>query len=222
MTRPAVIVFDVNETLSDLSAIATRFTDVGLPAHLVPTWFASVLRDGFALSTVGASEKFAVLADHQLRTLAEPGLLDRDLDAAVEHILTGFLGLPVHPDVVDGIRGLHAAGFRLVTLSNGAGLVAENLLGAAGVRDKFEHLLSVEDAGVWKPHRRAYEYAAQVAGVDPDRMLLVAVHPWDLDGAARAGMSTAWIDRAGSTYPPFFAAPTHTVTALTDLPAALG
>ncbi|HET9859499.1 MAG TPA: haloacid dehalogenase type II [Nocardioidaceae bacterium] len=222
MTRPAVIVFDVNETLSDLAAIAIRFTDVGLPAHLAPTWFASVLRDGFALSTVGASERFAVLADQQLRTLADPRLLDRDLDAAVEHILTGFLGLPVHPDVVDGIRSLRAAGLRLVTLSNGATQVAENLLSTAGVRDAFEHLLSVEDAGIWKPHRRAYEYAAQVAGVDLDRMLLVAVHPWDLDGAARAGMSTAWIDRAGSTYPPFFTAPTHTVTALTDLPAALG
>jgi hypothetical protein len=26
-------------------------------------------------------------------------------------------------------------------------------------------------------------------------MLLVGVHPWDIDGAGRAGMSGAWINR---------------------------
>ena len=52
-------------------------------------------------------------------------------------------------------------------------------------------------------------------------MLLVAVHPWDIHGAASAGMGTAWIDRAGHTYPDYFATPTHTVTALTELPTRL-
>jgi len=30
-----------------------------------------------------------------------------------------------------------------------------------------------------------------------EQMLLVTVHPWDIHGAARAGLSTAWINRAG-------------------------
>ena len=222
MDRPEVVVFDVNETLSDMSPMATRFADVGLPAHLAKTWFASVLRDGFALTAVGASERFVVLADKLFRSLADPAQLDRDVDAAVEHVLTGFLSLPVHPDVVESVRALRAAGFRLVTLSNGATQVAQKLFEAAGIHDEFEKLLSVEDAGIWKPHRRAYEYAARACDVEFSRMLLVAVHPWDIDGAARAGMSTAWIDRAGATYPSFFTPPTHTVTALTDLPHALG
>jgi 2-haloacid dehalogenase len=52
-------------------------------------------------------------------------------------------------------------------------------------------------------------------------MLLVAVHPWDIHGAARAGLSTAWINRRGGPYPDYFLAPDHTVSALDELAAAL-
>ena len=48
-------------------------------------------------------------------------------------------------------------------------------------------------------------------------MLLIAVHPWDIDGAARAGMATAWINRDGSPYPEVFTSPSFTATTLTDL-----
>ncbi len=51
MPAPSLIVFDVNETLSDLEPMAQRFTDIGLPAQLATTWFAQVLRDGFALTS---------------------------------------------------------------------------------------------------------------------------------------------------------------------------
>jgi 2-haloacid dehalogenase len=217
MDRPSVIVCDVNETLSDMSPMASRFTDVGLAAGLAQTWFASVLRDGFALTAVGTSEKFAVLAEQLFRNLAERTGLNRDVDEAVQHVLSGFMSLPPHPDVVDGIHALRAAGLRLVTLSNGAAQVAENLLGSAGIRDEFEHVLSVEDAGAWKPARRAYEYAAGVCGVQLSQMMMVAVHPWDIDGAARAGMSTAWVNRTGGEYPTFFTLPVTTVSRLPEL-----
>jgi 2-haloacid dehalogenase len=63
----------------------------------------------------------------------------------------------VHPDVPDGIHALRAAGRRQVTLTNGSTQVYERLLIDAGIRDEFEALLSVEDAGIWKPARGAYE-----------------------------------------------------------------
>jgi 2-haloacid dehalogenase len=51
--------------------------------------------------------------------------------------------------------------------------------------------------------------------------MLVAAHPWDIDGAARAGLSTAWVNRGGRPYPAYFTGPTVAVTALTELPARL-
>jgi 2-haloacid dehalogenase len=48
MLRPAVLVLDVNETLSDLEPMRERFEQVGLPRHALDAWFAATLRDGFA------------------------------------------------------------------------------------------------------------------------------------------------------------------------------
>ncbi len=59
--RPSVIVFDVNETLSDMAPMGQRFADVGADPRLARLWFAALLRDGFALTVAGAREDFAVL-----------------------------------------------------------------------------------------------------------------------------------------------------------------
>lgn len=221
MSQPSVIVFDVNETLSDMAPMAGRFADIGAPEHLAKLWFASLLRDGFALTAAGAQERFSVLGEGALRTLLARAELNRDVDAAIEHVMAGFLSLQVHADVPDGVRALRSAGLRLVTLTNGSTRVAEELFASAGIRPEFEQLLSVEDAGTWKPAQAAYEYAARVCGTDVAEMLLVAVHPWDIDGAARAGLNTAWINRTGVPYPGYFTPPRHTVAALTELVAAL-
>ena len=135
------------------------------------------------------------------RTLLAPEELDRGLDAAVQHVMSGFTALPVHPDVPDGIRALPDLGLRLVTLTNGSTAVAEQLFAQAGVREALETLLSVDDAGAWKPDPAAYAYSARTHHVEDAQLLLVAVHPWDIDGASRAGLSTAWVSRAGADYP---------------------
>ncbi len=218
---PSVVVFDVNETLSDMSPMATRFADVGAPEHMARLWFAILLRDGLALTAAGAQEKFARLAEGALHAVLAEVQLNRDLVAAVEHVMAGFMDLPVHPDVPGGIRALSDAGLRLITLTNGSTEVADRLLNSAGIRDDFAALLSVEEAGIWKPARASYEYAARICGNEPSEMLLVAVHPWDIDGAARAGMSTAWIDRQGSPYPPYFTSPEHCAQGVTDLAGKL-
>jgi 2-haloacid dehalogenase len=36
---------------------------------------------------------------------------------------------------------------------------------------------------------------------------LVAVHPWDIDGAKRAGLQAVWLNRHNDRYPEFFHAP---------------
>jgi len=217
-----VVVFDVNETLSDMTAMGARFTEVGADSALARTWFAGLLRDGFARTVSGTSERFATLGREGLYAALAGAALDRDLDAAVDHIMSGFEGLEVHPDVPAGMRALRAGGLRQVTLSNGATSVAEGLLGRAGLRDECEMLLSVEDAKVWKPAAAAYEYAARQCQVDIAAMMLVAVHPWDVDGAARAGMQTAWIDRTGGArYPSYFTTPDRTAAGIDDLAAQL-
>ncbi|MET3935710.1 haloacid dehalogenase type II [Arthrobacter sp. OAP107] len=220
-TQPSAVVFDVNETLSDMSPMADRFTETGAPASLAKLWFATLLRDGFALTAAGDNVAFAEIGAEVLRGLLAGLDLTMETDAAVDHIMQGMAGLGLHPDVPEGVSALKAAGYRLVTLTNGSTGVAEKLFTAAGIRDSFDRLLSVEDAPAWKPARAAYDHAATACGADPEHLLLVAVHPWDIHGAARAGLGTAWINRSGATYPAYFTKPDYTVASLPDLAAAL-
>lgn len=215
--RPSVIVFDVNETLSDMAPLARRFGDLGVPELLARVWFAALLRDGFALAASGGQETFARLAYGALRAVLAGTDLSRPADEAVDHVLAGFAELSVHPDVPDGVRLLGQRGLRLVTLSNGSAEVADRLLNRAGLREQFERLLSVEDAGAWKPARAAYAHAARACSVDIGEMLLVAVHPWDIHGAHQAGMRTGWLNRQHSPYPGYFDAPDLHAPNLTSL-----
>lgn len=205
--RPNVIVFDVNETLSDMAPMASRFTEVGAPSSLARVWFAVLLRDGFALTAAGDKEPFARLARGALEAVLAGVALNRPAGEAADYILSGFSDLGLHPDVPEGVRLLAEGGLRLVTLSNGSADVADRLLTTAGIHSEFEALLSVEDAPTWKPASAAYAYAARACAVPIGQMLLVAVHPWDIHGAHQAGMRTGWINRGLAPYPGHFAAP---------------
>jgi 2-haloacid dehalogenase len=68
----------------------------------------------------------------------------------------------------------------------------------------------------------AYTYAARACSVRPSDMMLVAVHPWDVDGAKRVGLGTVWLNRQGRQYPNYFLAPDHSLTALSELAGIIG
>lgn len=216
---PRALVFDVNETLSDMGPMAQRFADVGAPQHLSVTWFASLLRDGFALTAAGVNPTFAdlahdVLVEHLAGQVVDP-------ETGAKHVMAGFMELPVHDDVVSGIRELAGLGLRLMTLSNGSASVADGLLSRNGIRSEFEKVLSVEDADLWKPAKASYTYALGASDLRATEVMLVAVHPWDIDGAHRAGLQTAWVNRNARRYPEHFSTPDLEVTSVCDLATQL-
>ena len=197
--------------------IADRFAEIDADPGLARTWFSSLLRDGFALAVNDVNPPLETLAGEQLHLLLGPLDLNRHLDDAVAHVLGSFAELHCHPDVAVGIHALSALGLRMVTLTNGATSVAQRLLDDAGLIDAFEHLLSAEQAGFWKPDPRAYTYALSRCGVQAAEAMLVAVHPWDTDGARRAGLASTWVNRTGGDYPSYFRAPSLEVGSLLDL-----
>lgn len=206
--RPEVVVLDVNETLSDMTPLRGRLEAVGAPGDLLSSWFAATLRDGFALTAAGAYADFADLARTTLRTsLASVPTLTKDVDEAVGEVLAGFPALDVHPDVPDGLRRLHDAGVRLVTLTNGSADMSRGTFERGGVLDLLERRMSVSEPRRWKPAPEPYLWCVRECGVRPERAALVACHPWDTDGAKRAGLTTAYVDRRGAPYPDVFAAP---------------
>ena len=96
-------------------------------------------------------------------------------------------------DVAAGLGKLRSNGYKLAILSNGD----RDMLKAAGphIGFAFDHVISVQEAGTFKPHWKTYAKACEIAGLDRCSCLFVANHAFDCIGAKAFGMRTAFIDR---------------------------
>jgi 2-haloacid dehalogenase len=113
--------------------------------------------------------------------------------AEVRGLVAEIEKLKPFPDVVAALVRLRAAGYKLAILSNGD----RDMLEAAGphIGFAFDHVISVEEAGYFKPHWKTYAKAEEILGVGRTSILLVANHAFDCIGAKSYGMRTAFIDR---------------------------
>ena len=95
---PAVAVFDVNETLSDLNGLASRLREVGGYPGVLPLWFAATLRDGFAITAAGGYADFSEIAIPTLAGLLSgtDGLRGSPQEVA-EHIVSRWPSLTCTP-----------------------------------------------------------------------------------------------------------------------------
>jgi 2-haloacid dehalogenase len=97
------------------------------------------------------------------------------------------------PDVVAALGRFRSKGYKLAILSNGD----RDMLKAAGphIGFAFDQVISVQEAGYFKPHRKTYAKAEEILGLDRSSILFVANHAFDCIGAKAYGMRTAFIDR---------------------------
>jgi 2-haloacid dehalogenase len=105
--------------------------------------------------------------------------------------------LPAHPEVDGALAQLLSAGFPLATLSNSSSDMVRTQLEHAGLLDRFDVLLSVEEVRRYKPAPEPYLMAAERLAVAPSELRMVAAHDWDVWGAIRAGCSAADVARSG-------------------------
>ena len=192
-----LLVFDVNETLLDVRAMAPAFEARFGDASLLPTWFAQMLRNSLVATVTGRYAPFHDQGTDALVTTALRNGHEISWDDAAA-IVTGMKALPPHPDVVAGLTRLHDAGTRMIALTNSAPEYLAAQMAHAGLTDVFERLLSVDAVGAFKPSPRTYGYAADEMGVELAAMRMVAAHDWDISGAMRAGMRGAFIARPGA------------------------
>src|SRR3546814_18015454 len=71
------------------------------------------------------------------------------------------------------------------------------MLKAAGphIGFPFDHVISVQEAGYFKPHWKTYAKAEELIGLDRSSCLFVANHAFDCIGAKSSGLRPAFIDR---------------------------
>jgi len=213
--RPAVVAFDVMETLASLEPLRARLTETGQPPGLLEAWYTRTLRDGMALSATGDYTGFTEVADAALRGLTHYTISDDQ----VAYVMAGFDELPAFPDALPAVTRLAEAGLRVACLTNGSASFTTSFVERAGLR--VDRIISVGEVYRWKPASVVYLYAAEVLGVSPDRMALVAAHDWDCHGAKRAGLTTGWVSRKAGGFGAPFAPPDVRGEDLTEVAAKL-
>ena len=192
----SVYVFDVNETLLDMSALDPFFERTFGDAAARPLWFSQMLQLALVATITGEYRPFG---DHAIAALEMLGAR-RDIPVGDEEraaVRQGMTSLPAHRDVRPALERLRGDGARLATLTNSTLEVAEAQLEFAGIRDLFEASLSADSVQRLKPAPEPYRHAAEQLGVPIGEVLLVAAHAWDVAGAMAAGARAAFVARPG-------------------------
>lgn len=196
-----VLVFDQYGTIVDMQKGLTEAVTPFLAKkgwdgkpHSFVTWWR---RTHFENSMIDALCDRGHTPYRQIGHRAVSYVLDRCgisyTQAEVQWLVSQIESLKPFPDVVDGLHALRASGYKLVILSNGD----PDMLKAAGphIGFPFDQVISVAQAGYFKPHWKTYAKAEELTGEDRSSCLFVANHAFDCIGAKSYGMRSAFIDR---------------------------
>jgi len=151
--------------------------------------------------------------------------LDYALDvvgsAATEPQRVAFLAeydrLQPYPDVRSGLQTLAAKGRTMAVLSNGTPRMLEAAAKSAELASVFEHWISVDEVQTYKPSPRVYRHAAERLRRPISEIRLVTSNPFDVVGAAEAGMQVAWLNRSGAVFDTLRPEPELVIETLSEL-----
>jgi 2-haloacid dehalogenase len=181
------IAFDVIGTLFSLESLRAELTSRGAPPLALDVWFAESLKEYFALSHSGGYAPFKEVIQAVLARLLQS--FDVDPEEAAE-IMPALGRLDPAPGADRCCGTLDDAGCKLIALTNGGEEVTRGLLERGGLLEHFDAIRSCDSIEVSKPHPDVYAMARAEAAGD---LWMVAAHAWDIAGAQRAGLKTAWI-----------------------------
>lgn len=218
--RPAVVAFDVVETLFSLDPVRERLEDAGLGPGTLELWYSRLLRDGMALTLAGTYCPFSQVAAASLESIMAQQRI-QPTPARVDGVMAAFRDLPLQPDALPALEALAGADVRVVALTNGGADATRALIERAGVEKCFERIISVDEARSWKPAAQVYLHAVALCRVRPHELALVSVHSWDVHGAHQAGLVTGWAARLERHWPRSMKQPDVTGDTLADVATAL-
>jgi 2-haloacid dehalogenase len=212
-------VFDAFGTLFDLASAAARCNDVlgDKTAAVATLWREKQITYTWLRATQNLHADFWQVTgdalDFTLETLAIS-------DPAVRERLMGlYRKLDHFPEVPDTLRRLKAAGFTTAILSNGTPDMLRDLVASSGLGQLLDHVLSVEEVGVFKPHPSVYQLAVDRLGVPANQISFQSSNAWDAHAASAFGMRVVWCNRYGQRRERLPGSPDREIRTLAELPS---
>lgn len=216
---PTVLAFDVYGTLIDTHGVVVKLQEfVGTRAgEFSRVWREKQLEYSFRRGLMRSYENFGVCTSQALEYTCACLDLILTTDQKSE-LMTDYSHLPAFSDVKAALEGLKFAGYSLYAFSNGTADAVEALLEAAGIRELFDGVVSVDDRQTFKPNPDVYEHLLDTTASSAIDAWLISSNPFDVIGAVSYGLRGAWVRRSDkSTFDPWGIDPTITVKSLGDL-----
>jgi len=214
-------VFDAYGTLFDFASAAAGCADVlgDKTAAVTTLWRDKQLQYTWLRGLQGRHADFWQVTgdalDFALETL---GLTDAGLR---DRLMSLYRRLACFPEVPQVLRRLKEAGFVTAILSNGSPAMLAGAVAGAGLRGLLDHVLSVEDVGVFKPHPKVYQLAVDRLGVPASVIAFQSSNAWDAYAASAFGMRVVWCNRYGQRRERLPGAPDREIRTLAELPPLL-
>jgi 2-haloacid dehalogenase len=210
-------VFDAYGTLFDVHAAIARHRDAAGPDadRFSDIWRTKQLEYTWTLTLAGRYADFWTVTRQALDyTFERVPSVDRALR---EKLLDAYLRLDAYPDASPVLRDLKARGERTAILSNGSPDMLSSIVDAAGVKDHFDAVLSVDRVRLFKPRPEVYALVTDRFAVRPAEVTFVSSNRWVVMGAATFGFRCVWVNRSGmpNEYAAF--APAAVVSSLSGL-----
>jgi 2-haloacid dehalogenase len=222
LAATSACVFDAYGTLFDFTSASRRCRDaLGAKADAMSAlWRTKQLEYTWLRSLMGHHAEFWQVTGEALDyAMAQLGFADAALR---ERLMDAFLNIQAYADARAVLEALRRTRRPAAILSNGSPRMLAAAVASAGIGDLLDHVLSVEEVGVYKPDRRVYELATRRLGLPAERVCFVSSNGWDAVGAASFGFTAVWANRAGAPRERLPAQPAAVIDSLAALPSLLG
>jgi 2-haloacid dehalogenase len=186
------VFFNLTGTLVDPVVLAQPLGDSGADEELV----LSALDDGIAMAMADALTGELTPLDELFEAAMRRRLRLAGVDESRAAEALELMGtMPAYFEVPGALESLRSHGLKLGVLAQSSVERTDGVLRFAGLRDRFDLLLSAQDAGAYKPDPRPYRRALAQADAGPSDVCFVSTFWWDVAGAKRCGLRTAWVAR---------------------------
>jgi 2-haloacid dehalogenase len=214
-------VFDAYGTLFDFASAAAACADVlgDKAAAVSALWRDKQLQYTWLRGLQGRHADFwQVTGDALDFTLETLGIGDANVR---DRLMSLYRTLDCFPEVPQVLRRLKEEGFVTAILSNGSPSMLADAVAGARLGDLLDHVLSVEEVGVFKPHPSVYRLAVDRLGLPASAIAFQSSNAWDAHAASAFGMRVMWCNRYGQRRERLPGAPDREIRTLADLPPLL-
>ena len=216
MKNIKAIIFDAYGTLFDVNSAAEKckeklgdkwegFANYWRTTQLEYTWLRSLMR---------RHKDFWQITEDSLDKSMNFYNIDNSMRS---ELLNLYKVLSPFTEVSDALKKLKQLNYKLAILSNGTPDLLNELVVSNQLKDIFDDIFSVEEAGIFKPDSKVYDLPINKYNIEKNEVLFLSANTWDVSGAGNYGYNTVWVNRNNNIFDKLDFEPNQQISNLSEL-----